>query len=474
MESTAASAKQPKLFFRGTGSGIPGVNDPDLKDGKAGNMVKLADVCAFLEGDYGIHNPKTGKCITRDWAYRNMGLETYSCGNADVIRELLAARGKELGTETIVPEDAVSVTEFDLCFKAFDEALQVGNLKPKDIDVILHASPTLDGVHFWANMCEWKKHYPTLKDSVQLQHHAIGCPAFLIELKLAKQLLCSPEVNNVCIVLSNHSSGKIEDIETPKLYCSDNDMKKWVNMIVFGDGAAAAIVSSDTHNLPEMVYDLVDVDYKRDHEDWVSRTVIAPQGLDLKNISQAAKPIYELNVNGPLLIKAAMDHWCGQLKKRHGFSLSTTNHIALHTANPRVMGQLAKYYRIEGKISYLPNTVANLGPASCVANLHDILQGTGGRRQYAHTILPGENIMGFALGAASGVVDGVFLLQARKTKPNEPVGAKQRGCEPEKRVVDFSNQKVIMLGYISLWLLFHFVFSGQKADLFLRYMSETD
>ena len=417
--ATTTDKVTPRIFIRGTGSGIPGVGDPDLKGGNAGTLVKLRDVCSVLEKDYDIHNPKTGKRVDRDWAERNMGLLTYSCGNVDVIRKFQAARGEELNMETKIPENAVSVTEYDICFKAMEEALQVANLDASDIDVILHATPTLDGAFFWAGMCEWKRRFPNLKDSVQLQQHPIGCPAFLIELKLAKQLLCSPEVNNVAIVVSNHVSGKGEDVESAKVYCSDNDMKKWVNMIVFGDGAACAIISSDEKTpMPGMIYDVVDVDYKRDHEEWVSRTACPPQGLNLKDPAQASKPIYELNVRGPLLIKGALDHWCAQLKKRHGFTLAKTNHVALHTANPRVLGMLTKYYKLENKVSYLPNTIGNLGPASCVANLHDLLQGTGGRRQYAHNVANGDYIMGFALGAASGVIDGVFLLKARLTNPN--------------------------------------------------------
>ena len=421
-EAAAAPFSQtakPRIFIRGTGSGIPGLGDPDLKGGKAGALLCLRDVCVVLEKDFGIHNPKTGNRVDRDWAKRNMGLETYSCGNIEVIRKLAIERGEELGLETKVPETAVSVTEYDLCFKAFDEALQNANLKPKDIDFIVHVSPTLDGAHFWAGMCEWKKHYPELRDTVQLQQHPIGCPAFLIELKMAAQLLCSADVNNVAIIVSNHVSGKGEDYENAKLYCSDNDLKKWVNMIVFGDGAGCAIISTDEVNpLPEMVYDLVDVDYKRDHTEWVSRTACPPTGLNLKDPTQASKPIYELNVRGPLLIKGALDYWCAQLKKRHGFTLKQTQHVALHTANPKVLSLLTKHYGLEDKVSYLPNTIGNLGPASCVTNLHDLICGTGGRRQLKHTIIPGDTIMGFALGAASGVVDGVFLLKARLTDPD--------------------------------------------------------
>lgn len=95
-----------------------------------------------------------------------------------------------------------------------------------------------------AGMCEWKNRSPDLKPSVQSQQHHIGFPAFLIDLKMATQLLCSPELQNVAIIVSDHLSGKGEDVESAN--CSDNDMKKWVNVIVFGDGAAAVFF----HQMP--------------------------------------------------------------------------------------------------------------------------------------------------------------------------------------------------------------------------------
>lgn len=411
-EDTTAASEQPfTAFVRGTGSAFPGFNDPDLKDGHGGVLFPIGDLCDVIDKIFGVHNPATGKPVDRDWALRNMGMKTYSVGNVTAARECAKQFvEKGIAITARIDDDAVDVSELELCFRAFDEAMENARLTPAEVDVLIHVSPTLEGQHFMEGVAKWKEQYPSIREDAQLEQHWLGCPAFLIELRQAVRMLHSHDVNNVVIVCSNHTSGRYRGMETLEQYCRDNDMSLWVNMIVFGDGAAAVVVSSDatSRSLPDMVYDVVDVDYKRDHTEWVS-TIAENNGSTIGHM-------YKLNVSGVLLIKGAMDHWCRVLNKRHGFSLSRAQHVALHTANPRVLDMMIKWYRLSGKVSLLAHEVGNLGPASCVTNLHDILHGTGGRRENKHDVKHGETIFGFSLGAATGVVDGVFLLRARNTK----------------------------------------------------------
>ena len=135
---------------------------------------------------------------------------------------------------------------------------------------------------------------------------------------------------------------------------------------------------------------------------------------DLATVSEDGKqsttrPVYSLNVEGPKLIKSAVDYWGKVLKKDHGFTMDQAKHVAFHTPNPKVLKSLGEHYNITEKLSFLPNIVANLGPVSCVTNLHYRLYKSG------TTTNDGDLIYGFALGAALGQLDGVYLLTARDT-----------------------------------------------------------
>jgi 3-oxoacyl-[acyl-carrier-protein] synthase III len=89
------------------------------------------------------------------------------------------------------------------------------------------------------------------------------------------------------------------------------------------------------------------------------------------------RPLYYLNVDGPKRIKGAVHHWAKVLEEDHGFTMDQAKHVAFHTPNPKVLNALAEHYDITEKLSWLPNTVANLGPASCVTNLHYRLYKSG-------------------------------------------------------------------------------------------------
>jgi hypothetical protein len=241
-----------------------------------------------------------------------------------------------------------------------------------------------------------------------MQHHPIGCPGFLVELKLAKQLLCSPDINNIAIIISNVGSPDA-DRDYLELHAHGNEMMHWANLTIFGDGASSVIVSTDTKNpLPAQVYDLKAIEYRTDNEEWVSkredRATVSKDGKQSET-----RPVYFLNVEGPKLIKGAVDHWGKVLKRDHRFTMDQAKHVAFHTPNPKVLKHLGDHYNITDKLSWLPNTVGNLGPASCVTNLHYRLYKSGTATN------DGDTIYGFALGAALGQLDGVYLLTARDT-----------------------------------------------------------
>lgn len=414
-KNNAKAQQQP--FIRGVGAAVPGIGDERIAGGKGGTLINVSDILYYLIKKYGMYNPNSGKVIDRDWARRNLGVEAISCANVEHARSIQ----DEIGTDHLtnpIPDDAVSLSEDELGFIAFEEALEKAKLKPKDIDLILRVSPTQSNVYFWENMRVWKRKYPDLRDDVQMQHHPIGCPGFLVELKLAQQLLCSPDINNVAIVISNVGSPDA-DREYLELHTHENIMMHWANLVIFGDGASSVIVSTDTNNpLPAQVYDLKAIEYRTDNETWVSKR--EERATVSKNGQQTAtRPVYSLNVDGPKLIKGAVDHWGKVLKDKHGFVMDDAKHAAFHTPNPKVLRHLGEHYGITEKLSFLPDIIGNLGPASCVTNLH--------YRLYKSGVATNDNdmIYGFALGAALGQLDGVYLLQARDTNKSPQIETSQ-------------------------------------------------
>ena len=444
-------AKNPQQpFIRGMGSAIPGIGDERIAGGKGGTLIHVSDVLYYLTKNYQLHNPKTGKVIDKDWARRNLGMEFISCANVEHAKSIQEEIGIEHLTRSVA-DDAVSLSEDELRFVAFDEALERAKLKPKDIDLILSVSGTQGDVYFWENMRVWKRQYPDLRDDVQMQHHPIGCPAFLYELKLAQQLLCSPDINNIAIVISNVGS-TISDREYFELHAHENKLMHWANLVLFGDGASSVILSTDTTNpLPAQVYDLKEVEYKIDNDTWISkredRATVFKDGQP-----SSTRPVYSLNVEGPKLIKGAVDHWNKVLRSKHGFKMKNAKHVALHSPNPKVLRTLGKHYGITDKLSFLPDDIGNLGPASCVTNLH--------HRIYKSGIATNDTdmIYGFAIGATLGALHGVYLLEARDTTKS-PVIEKSEAVSSDTET-SFANDidEFWRFIFVALWGLLCSIF----------------
>ena len=407
---------QPEVFIRGMGSAIPGIGDPRIHNGHGGTLVQVSDVCEYLVKEFDIHNPKTGKRVDREWAKRNMGVDTISCGRLDFVKKELAT--KEY-VETLLTDDMKPVLEQELGYIAFEEALERSNLKASDVDAILLASVTLHDLWGWESMRQWKLRFPDLKDDVQMEHHPLGCPAFLIELKRARQMLCSPEIRNVAIVVSNGGTNDVNR-EYMKAHGADNDMKKWINTALFGDGAGVCIVSSDTRNLPEMVFDVVDVEYRRNFDTNVATMEV--KAVESEDGEMTTTPVFQLDFGAAKHFKGALEHWRKVLKKKHNMTFKKADHVSLHTPNPNVLDMVAKWYGITKKVSYLPRKVGNLAPASVVTNMYDRLHGEGSK------IENGDNILGFAFGDALGIIDGIFLLKARTIQTDDDISTVASSC----------------------------------------------
>jgi hypothetical protein len=156
------NANQQQPFIGGVGAAIPGIGDERLAGGKGGTLVNVRDILYYLTKKYQMHNPNSKKYIDAERASRNLGVETISFANLEHARSIQ----EELGVENMIspiPDDAVSLTEDELAFIAFDEAQEKAKLKPKDIDLILRVSPTESGIYFWDNMRVWKRKYPDLR-----------------------------------------------------------------------------------------------------------------------------------------------------------------------------------------------------------------------------------------------------------------------------------------------------------------------
>lgn len=139
ISTSSTGHREHKVFVRGIGSAIPGIGDIRLHNGNAGTLLHASDICGLFLDDYNAHNPKTGKKIDLSWALRNLGVETISIGNIGTIRAI-----QDMTTlDTPLTKEMKSISETELAFVAFDEALERSNLKAKDIDVILRLSHPL-------------------------------------------------------------------------------------------------------------------------------------------------------------------------------------------------------------------------------------------------------------------------------------------------------------------------------------------
>jgi 3-oxoacyl-[acyl-carrier-protein] synthase III len=253
---------------------------------------------------------------------------------------------KYLGVET--RHKATTETNTSMAHEALKAALLCAKLEAKELDCIIGASATFDYVlpnrsslikHSFVELAD--RHIPCLDINTV-------CTSFITALDYAARLVQESQYNHIAIVSSEIASHGL----------NKSDAKTYS---LFGDGAAAVIVSKTTENFGTIKYSL------NTYSEGTMDTIIRGGGNrhHPKNVAYDTD-LFSFKMEGNKLLKQAkkyIPHFFDGHYANVPFSLDTVNCIIPHQASKA--GLQVFFNCIKNKNNYIANEVAQYG--NCIA-----------------------------------------------------------------------------------------------------------
>ncbi len=261
----------------------------------------------------------------------------------------------------------------DLGFNAAKKAIEKAKIAPQDIDLILVATLTPDYT-FPSTACLIQAKLGIDAAALDIQ---AACTGYLFALSIAKAYVESGLYNNILIVAAEKLSAitNYSDRET---------------CVLFGDGAAACVVSSQGKGLI------------------IQNTVLGSDGMQANILQMPAggcrKPasketveegLHFIKMEGREVFKHAvrrMEAACKECIEKAGLQEEHISWLIPHQANIRIIDAIAKRFKIDREKGYITvEKYGNKSASSVGIARHELLQ--------EKTLAPGENILLTAFGA---------------------------------------------------------------------------
>ena len=346
----------------------------------------------------GIHNPKTGKPVSLDWARRNLGTTTISVANVSSFEEAFDHK---------VTDGSKDISEFEMSISAAEMAIAEAGIEACDIDCIMHVSgsirmPSNDrSADLGLNHCMrgYQVAFPDLRPDCLLQHQDSGCSGIVPPFRMAKSMLASGDFKNILVVTSN-----VFPRDEWRENVQSNDMSLWINYVLFGDAATAFVLRGSSkpsevacQTKSKLCYELLDVNSITDTSFFIFQSFIR---ANQKNKS--------LMLSGRLNPDAAKQVFSTKMlewMKSQGIQISKLDALLLHQPNSYIMKKIRQLYAGE-KLMDIAGRYGNL--VSCSVGVQFYEQISQGRIEMKN----GSTLAGFTLGAHAGNTYGGFIARA--------------------------------------------------------------
>ena len=302
------------------------------------------------------------------------------------LEQMVETSDEWIFTRTGMKERRIAaVDEFtsDMGAAAARKALEKANLKAEELDLILVATLTPD--YMFPSTAVLIQNELKAPQAAAFDFQA-ACTGFLYGLSIAKGYIESGFYKNILVIASEKLSSIV-------------DYKDRNTCILFGDGAAAAVVSGNGSGLT-----IREICLGADGE--VAELLMLPAGgcREPASIDSVAKGKHFIAMDGKEVFKHAVRRMEGAAKEcleKANLSEDAVDWLIPHQANKRIIDAIAKRFSIEDEKVY--KTVEKYGntSASAVAIALDELT-------LEKTINEGENILLVAFGA--GFTWGATLL----------------------------------------------------------------
>ncbi len=260
----------------------------------------------------------------------------------------------------------------DMGLKAAEKALQAANLTPDQIDMILVATITPD-YSFPSTACLIQASLKAVNAAaVDIQ---AACSGYLYALAIAKAFAESGLYKNILVIASEKLSAII-------------DYKDRNTCVLFGDGAAACIVSMEGKGLQ-----IRDISLGADGDQ--AKLLMVPAGGVRMPASQqtVADCQHFLRMEGKEVFKhAVLRMEAAAVESMAKAGIEKISWLVPHQANMRIIEALAKRFEVPMSQVYLTiHKYGNTSASSCGIALDELLR--------EKTLQPGDNLLMAAFGA---------------------------------------------------------------------------
>jgi 3-oxoacyl-[acyl-carrier-protein] synthase-3 len=271
----------------------------------------------------------------------------------------------------------------DMGLEAAKKALEASKMVPESLDLILFATLTPDYV-FPSTACLIQSQLGAVKAAaVDVQ---AACTGYLYALAMAKAFIESGIYKNILIVASEKLSSIVN-------YQDRN------TCVLFGDGASAAVISSEGHGLA-----IRDVSLGSDGE--LAKLLILPAGGSRNPASRETVDcnLHYLQMEGKEVFKHAvrrMESASKESIEKAGLTEAEISWLVPHQANMRIIEALAKRFQVPlEKVFVTIHKYGNTSASSVGIALDELMR--------QNTAQKGDNILLTAFGA--GLTWGASVL----------------------------------------------------------------
>jgi len=262
----------------------------------------------------------------------------------------------------------------DMGFEAAQKAIEDAGVKVEEIDLILFAALTPDYI-FPSTACLIQKSLGAVNAAAMDMQAA--CTGYLYGLSIAKAYVESGHYKTVLVVAAEKLSSIV-------------DYKDRNTCVLFGDGAAACVVSSGRSG-----YAIENVSLGADGEQ--SELLILPAGGSKRpaSIKTVQEGLHFLQMEGKEVFKHAVRRMESAVKKcldATGLKEEDISWMVPHQANIRIIESLAKRFKVEKERVYVTiHKYGNTSASSVGIALDELLK--------EKEVKQGEHIVLFAFGA---------------------------------------------------------------------------
>ncbi len=269
----------------------------------------------------------------------------------------------------------------DFCYKAVKEALRKVQMSPKKIGLLITATNTPD--YALPQMSALIQEKIGFKNLIAFDLRG-GCSAPLQAIFIAENFIKNGLVDNAIVVGSEDFSGTYYHFLLKNK--SNYLVKDLMSSLIFGDGAAAVVVSKN--KIGDHPLEIEDIVSQSSFVDWPSGFIVSLSGSKIRHLGNADISLGQMMKHFPKEIETYLPQVTKTVFERiyseKNYKPEDFKHIVGPQANPRLVDYLNKKFNIMNYF-YNGNVTGNIPGGALLLALDKLLQ--------EHHLVPKDKIL---------------------------------------------------------------------------------